>query len=50
MSEIRNSMAEFYMNAHGNNRAICYIKHKELMLKDWFDSTNSTNKWDLLNS
>lgn len=50
MSEIRNSMAEFYMKAHGNNRAICYIKHTELMLKDWFDSTNSTNKWDLLNS
>ena len=24
--------------------------HTELMLKDWFDSTNSTNKWDLLNS
>lgn len=50
MGEIRDSMADFYMKAHGNNRAICYIKHTELMLKDWFDSTNSTNKWDLLNN
>ncbi len=50
IDEIRDSINKFYLNAKGNERATDYIKHTELMLKEWFDSTNSTRKWDLLNN
>ena len=49
IDEIRESLNQFYLNARKNERAINYIKHTELMLKEWFDCTNSTKKWKLLN-
>lgn len=48
VDEIRDSINKFYTNAKDNERATNYIKHTELMLKEWFDNTNSTQKWELI--